>query len=241
MTTALPARVAALREKLARLESLSSKAAEASELSGLRGDLRQPVHDLTALVERHVLFQTQGVPITTPESLMNLRRRAVSLRDKFRIDRTSRTLKKGTAWKAMLDEVTAASSDVEKSISAAWRDYRSTLFAGETPNKIRGSLAQTPGNNAALEAYRATYEAFTRLFQTPPSDPSVVERAQGLALELMRIAERFDYNVDPEVKVFLEAVQAGGAPLSLLTPAVLAWMQAGDGMDSYRIHAAEAQ
>lgn len=241
MTASLPTRVAALREKLSRLENLSSKAAEASDLSSLRGDLTQPVQALTALVERHALFQSLGVPANTPDSLVSLRRRAESVRDKFRVDRTSATLKKGTAWKVMLDETTTAAADVDKALNAAWRDYRSRLFSGETPSKIAGSLARTQGNIEALDAYRLTHEAFTRLFQTLPSDPSVIERVQGLALELSRIAERFDYDVDPEVKAFLEAVQAGGAPLSLLTPDVLAWIKAGDGMDSYRIRAAEAR
>lgn len=241
MTASLPARVAALREKLDRLKSLSSKTAEASDLSGLRGDLDQPARAVAAMVKRHSLFQSLGVPTTAPESLSNLRQRAESMRGKFRGDRTSATLKKGTAWKSLINEATAVSSDLDKALNAAWRNYRSILFAGDPPNKVRGSLAQTPRNKAALEAYSETYDAFTRLFQTFPTAPMVIERVQGLALELVRIGERFDYDVDPEVKTFLEAVQAGGAPLSLLTPAVLAWMKAGDGMDSYRIRAADVQ
>ena len=241
MTASLPARVAALHEKLDRLKSLSSKTAEASDLSGLRSDLDQPARAVAAMVKRHSLFQSLGVPTPTPESLADLRQRAESVRGKFRGDRTSTTLKKGTAWKSLISEATAVSSDLDKTLNAAWRNYRSILFAGDLPNKVRGSLAQTPRNKAALEAYSETYEAFTRLFQTFPTDPMVIERVQGLALELVRIAERFDYDVDPEVTAFLEAVQAGGAPLSLRTPAVLAWMKAGDGMDSYRIRAAEVQ
>ena len=241
MTASLPARVAALREKLGRLETLSSKAAEASVLSGLRTDLSEPVQVLTILTKRHALFQSLGVPTIAPESLGKLRGRAESVREKFRADRTSAALKRGQAWKAMLTEAAATSADVDKSLNAAWRDYRSTLFAGDSPGKIAGSLAGTQGNIEALNAYRLTYDAFTRLFQTVPADPTVIERAKGLAAELVLIAGRFDFNVKPEVKAFLAAVQAGGAPLSLLTPDVLEWMTKGDGMDSYRIRAAETQ
>lgn len=241
MTALLPARVAALREKLGRLQTLSSKAAEASDLAGLRTDLSEPVRVLTALTKRHALFQSLGVPTTAPESLGKLRGRAESVREKFRADRTSTALKKGQAWKVMLTEVTTASADVDKSLSAAWRDYRSALFSGDPPGKIAGSLAGTHGNVEALNAYRLTYDAFTLLFQAVPADPTVVERAKSLAAELVLIAGRFDFDVKPEVKAFLSAVQAGGAPLSLLTPDVLEWMKNGDGMDSYRVRAAETQ
>jgi len=47
----------------------------------------------------------------------------------------------------------------------------------------------------------------------------------------VRIAERFDYNVNPDVKSFLAAVQAGGAPLAMLTDDVLAWLKDGNGMN----------
>lgn len=241
MTASLPARVTALREKLGRLENLASKAAEASELSGLRTDLTEPAQHLAALAERQSLFETMGVPVATPESLGRLRGRAQGLRDKFGSARTSVTLKKGTAWKVMLTEAVTTSTDVDNALRTAWRDYRSTLFAGDAPGKLAGVLAGTPGNQSALDSYRATHEAFTRLFLTLPADAGVVERARSLAAELVLIAARFDFEVKPEVKAFLVAVQAGGAPLSLLTQDVLDWLQSGNGMDSYRIRAADPQ
>jgi hypothetical protein len=241
MTTSLPDRLTALKEKLGRLESLSSKKQEASNLAGLRTDLGEPVQALTALTRRQGVFEDLGVPVSQPDSLASVRKRAEGIRERFRAVRSSATLKKGNAWSLLLTELSSASADVDKSLAAAWREYRSALFAGEAPAKIAGVLASTKGNLDALQAYRLTHEAFTKLFQSPPSDPTVVERAKGLAAELVRIAARFDYEVKPEVKTFLAAVQAGGAPLSLLTPEVLDWLKSGDAINSYRIRAAETQ
>ena len=241
MTTSLPARVAALRDKLGRLESLGSRATEASELSGLRTDLAEPARQFTELTQRKSLFEKVGVPVATPESVVKLRGRAEGLRDKFKAARTSVTLKKGTTWKQMLAEATATSIDVDNALRTAWKDYRSALFAGDPPGKLAGVLAGTPGNQSALDSYKATYDAFTRLFLTLPADVGVVERARSLATELVLIAGRFDFEVKPEVKAFLVAVQAGGAPLALLTPEVLDWLESGNGMDSYRIRAVEMQ
>ncbi|RYG89396.1 MAG: hypothetical protein EON59_01495 [Alphaproteobacteria bacterium] len=241
MNATLPARVSALRIKLGQLKDLSSKASEASDLSSLRTDLEQPVQTLAMLVKRQREFEDLGVPTSAPESLGKLRSRAASVRERFRAERTSVTLKKGQAWKAMLAETATATVDVEKSLITAWKEFRSAIFAGDTPAKISGTLAGTQGNIDALDAYRATYDAFNRQFLTLPSDGAVVTRARDLAAELMLIAGRFDYNVEPDVKAFLAAVQAGGAPLSLLTPEVWKWLKDGEGMDAYRVRAAETQ
>ena len=241
MTTSLHDRLTALKEKLDRLENLSSKKQEASNLSGHRTDLGAPVQTLAALTRRQRVFEDLGVPVEQPESLGSVRNRASGIREKFREDRSSATLKKGNAWRLLLTELSSASADVEKSLGAAWRDYRSSLFAGDSPAKIAGVLAPTRGNLDALQAYRLTHEAFTKLFQSQPSDQTVVERARGLAAELVRIAARFDYEVKPDVKIFLAAVQAGGAPLSLLTSEGLDWLKFGNAIDSYRIRAAETQ
>lgn len=241
MTASLPGRLTELKEKLGRLNSLASRKQEASNLSGLRTDLGEPVQTLSALTLRQKVFEDLGVPVSAPDSLGVLKKRAEGVREKFRAERSSATLKKGQAWKLMLADLTSATADVDKSLGAAWREYRSTLFAGDAPAKIKGVLASTKGNLDALVAYQQTHEAFTKLFQSQPTDPSVVERASSLAAELVRIAARFDYDVKPEVKVFLAAVQAGGAPLALLTDEVLDWLKSGDAIDSYRIRAAETQ
>ena len=43
------------------------------------------------------------------------------------------------------------------------------------------------------------------------------------------------------MKAFLAAVQAGGAPLAMLTDDVLAWLKDGNGMNGYRIRAVDTQ
>lgn len=241
MTVTLALRTAALRDKLTQLDDLSSNAQEASNLSTLRTELSGPVQTLSALVQRQDLLIKSGVPVQERESLRVVRRRADGVRERFRSDRKSSTLKKGTAWKSMLTETDQAAKEIEQSLSAAWKEFRSSLFSGDAPGKIDASLARTPENIEALKAYRALYETFTRLFQTPPASPEVVDEARRLAAELVRIAGHFDFDVAPDVKRFLEAVQAGGAPLSLLTPEVVVWLQRGQSMDGYRIRAVEAR
>ena len=241
MTTSLPDRLTALKEKLGRLKSLSSQKLEASNLSGLRIDLFVPVQALATLTRRQSVFERLGVPVAQPESLSSVRKRAAGIQEKFRAERSSATLKRGQAWKLLLTELSSASADVDRSLGTAWREYRSSLFSGETPAKIAAVLASTKGNLDALKAYKLTHEAFTKLFQSQPTDPTIIERAKELAAELVRIAARFDYEVKPEVKTFLAAVQAGGAPLSLLTPEVLDWLKSGDAINGYRIRAAETR
>lgn len=241
MSLTLPTRVAELRDKLGRLQALSSKQAEASELAGLRTDLAAPAQSLGSLSARRRLLEQASVPVSSPDSLGRLRRRASTVREKFKADRTATTLKKGQGWRLMVDEAAVAIVDIDKALHDAWRDYRATLFSGEAPGKIRSVLAGTKENTDALEAYRVTHEKFMQHFQSLPTEPAAIERARALAAELVRIAERFDYNVNPDVKSFLAAVQAGGAPLAMLTDDVLAWLKDGNGMNGYRIRAVDTQ
>ena len=59
-----------------------------------------------------------------------------------------------------------------------------------------------------------------------------------MADDLKAIAGQFDFDVPAEVKAFLEAVQADGAALALLTPTVTAWLKDNDAFTAYRIVAA---
>ncbi len=241
MTAPLPVRVSALREKLIRLEELSSRAAEASELSDLRMGLSTPSHALTILAGRQALFNEWDMTVVVPESLKTLRKRARAVRERFKGDRRPATLKKGTTWNAMLADAKAAHTDLDSAQFAAWREFRSVIFSGNPPGNIEGRLAGTKENLEALAAYKTAYEQFSRLFQSLPTDQVSIERAKSLADELVKISGRFDFHVKPEVRAFLEAVQKGGAPLSSLTTDVLDWLKSGNAMDSYRIRAVDTQ
>ena len=62
---------------------------------------------------------------------------------------------------------------------------------------------------------RLSYQSFRAAFEALPQDVATVERVRQLANDLTETAKSFDFDVPQEVKAFLEAMQAGGAPLAL--------------------------
>ena len=236
MTTTLPARATALRERLARLDKLGSNVAEASDLEGLRGDLAGRTERLDIHLKNQALLVDAVIPVPPPASLLAARKRAVGILEKFRTQTKAATLKRGQAWRSLLDEIDTGSRDLASAVLAAWRAYRQQAFAGDTPAVIRSRLARTKANDATFNEYQKLFDRLKAAFETLPSDRAAIDRVKQLAVELEAAAQGFDFAVPAEVKAFLEAVlSVSGAPLALLTPAVLKWLKENDSFESYRI------
>jgi hypothetical protein len=239
MTTTLMVRLAALRERLARVDQMSAKVAEAGALEDLRSDLSRRSDKLAPALATQALLAKAAISVPSPPSLNVLRTRAADLLRKFRAEQTSATLKRGKTWQTMLKQIDAAAEDLDVSVRNGWRAFRSEVFAGETPAAIRDRLARTKPNEDAFETYCDLHQRLHAAFQQLPRDAAAIEQVRRLGAELQAAAAKFNFDVPQDVKVFLEAVQSvSGAPLALLTPAVEVWLKENNIFDNYRIRAA---
>lgn len=239
MTGSLPERAKALRARLGRLDEMGANAAEAGLLDDLRSELSAPIARLKGHLDQRSILTTAGIAAELPPSLETGRKRAATLQEKFVAENKAATLKKGRNWSQLLTDIDTASSDVAKAVSSAWRAHRQEIFGGEAPSVIRARLAMTSENMAAIKRYETLHQNFRAAFETLPPDGAMIERVKRLARELTETAKSFDFNVPKEVKAFLEAIQAGGAPLTLLTETVQAWLKTNNALDSYRIRASD--
>jgi hypothetical protein len=237
MKDALPIRVSALQDKLDRLQGLKANAIEARDFSALKLDLEAPTQVFANLLKQKAMLTNQQVIVNLPSSLAQVRKRASTLREKFRAEKKSTTLKRGTGWSSLLTEEAGAIKEVEAALLKSWKDFRSTAYAGDPPTVISNRIARTPENVQAERQYKETYTQFALLFQTLPSDASTVSKARTLAANLVSIAAQFNFAVSGDVKRFLDAVQNGGAPLILLTDEVKKWLAENDATDGYSIRA----
>lgn len=235
MSTSLPARTMALRERLVALDRLGANVEETGLLEDLRADLALPAAELSRALGQRALLLGSGIETPEPSSLETARKRAAALLDRFSAERKAAALKKGTGWANLLKEIKAASTDVSASVVRAWKGYRQTVFTGEAPALVKGRIAFTPANNAAFKTYEQLHQAFRAEFDKFPADQAAVERVKALAARLTETAKAFDFDVPADVKRFLEAIQSGGAKLDLLTEAVLEWLNENDAFDNYRI------
>ena len=240
MSTTLPARAAALRERLTKLHQMSSNVAEASALEVLRTELARNVAQLARQVDKEKVLTDAGILVPEPACLVAVRKKASTLLERFSATPKSATLKRGQAWRTMLEEIDTASRELGTAVVSAWKGHRSTVFAGDTPGAIETKLAKTKSNNDAYRVYQTLYGQFKAAFDNLPADKATTERIRKLGVELEAAAKLFDFNVPDEVKSFLAAVQSvGGASLALLTPDVLAWLHEKGSMHAYRVKSAD--
>lgn len=230
----LAQRVKSLHAKLESLKALTSGAEEAKSLAMLRDELHPAVEKLQRQIDSRTMLTAAGVTIDGPKELEPASRRAADLLDSFSVERTAASLKKGRTWRQLSEDVASGTNALTSAIMLGWKMHRENLFSGEAPQALRSQLAQTQSNLDALARYERSYDAF-KATGPVPREPSQVEQAGRLARELTTIT--FDRDVPAEVKLFLEKVQSGGAPLKLLTPTVQAWLEKNGASDGYVVRA----
>jgi hypothetical protein len=235
MSTSLPARAKALRDRLEKLDQMGSNVAETGLLENLRADLAAPAAELSRALDQRALLTDSGISMTDPPALGTARNRAATLLEKFTTSQKAATLTKGTGWANLIREIKAASSEVGATAVKSWRAYRQEVFTGEAPAIVKGRVAFTPANDAAYKRYEQLFQSFRSEFERFPADLAAIERVRSLAADLTTTAATFDYDVPAEVKLFLEAVQSGGASLDLLTGTVKTWLAENNAFASYRI------
>jgi hypothetical protein len=235
MTNALPSRVAALRASLTSLDAMATDVQETALLTDLQRELAKSVDALDRSLVQCQILAKGGVTPNVPASLVTARTRAATLRQKFAGAPRSATLKSGTVWTTLLRDVGAAATDAETEAKMAWKDYRGTIFTGDTPAVIRGRIGWSDENKKAFERYERKFQNWRATADPLPSTASEVATVKAVAADLKSIAGEFDFDVPAEVKKFLDAVQANGAALALLTPAVVEWLKKKNAFASYRI------
>lgn len=235
MSTSLPARAKALRERLVALDHLGANVEETGLLEDLRSDLAPPAAELSRALDQRKLLVDSGVEAVSPASLDAVRKRAAGLLEKFTAEKKASTLKKGVGWAKLIQDIKAASKDLSAAVVKNWKAYQQTVFTGEAPGTIRGRIAFTPANSAAFKEYERLHQDFRTEFNRLPADKAGIEKVRTLAAKLTETAKAFDFDVPSEVKRFLEAIQSGGATLDLLTDSVKDWLKANNAFDSYHI------
>jgi hypothetical protein len=216
---------------------MRDKADEARLLDNLRSDIAKPVEGVRAQLARRDVLIRAGIKPSVPEAVTQPKRRSEALLDKFRAQPFAATLTKGKGWTQLVADLQLAATEFDGANVAAWRAYREQLFGGDSPSTIRARIAMTKGNAEAFQQYESLYVAFRKLFEQLPGDLSDVAIAERLANKLRETSSCFDFDVPSEVKIFLEAVQADGASIEMLTDEVRLWLKNNNAMKSYRVRA----
>ena len=123
MSTSLPARAKALRERLVALDRLGASVEETGLLADLSSELASPAAELSRALDQRGLLAGSGIETPEPPSVGAARKRAALLLKLFTAARKAATLKKGSGWANLLKEITAAATEVSTAVVRSWKLY----------------------------------------------------------------------------------------------------------------------
>jgi hypothetical protein len=215
------------RDCLSRLKSAEKGKEgleEAQLLSKLHDDLSTVARKFHETSAKAKMLIDAGIPIAVPPGLAKHQELISSTAERFREKPVSTTLKQGKKWPNLLGAIGEAATATEAALTAAWKLYiGSSLFAGPPPDEEARTMAATPKNQKALEAYRRLFERFASLRSSVPASAQIVKDLRKLSADLTAI--EFDRNVPRAIKSFLDATgTTTGASLDLLTDEVREWL-----------------
>lgn len=235
MSASLHSKIQNLRDRLEKLNQAQGSIDENSELSQLHAQL-QPICDNVKSALKHLsVLVEEGINVEEPRSLQSVKKRAQGILDKFSEEPTAATLKNGSSWRVLIENVKALPTELNDKANEAWKNYRNEVFQGRSARQIWDAMPPSIENEAAFKEYDVLYQSFSSEFKTVPSDPAVIAKVRIYASKLKDAEGNFDFDYPASVTQFLKAVSDGGASLSLLTDEVLEWITEKGDLDTYQI------
>jgi hypothetical protein len=227
-------RTRTLKERCARLQDLQNRIDETRKLDALLSELADRKSSLSKSRALATLLRSAGTQSDVPADVVTRNQaRLARLQTRFAGNRKASTLTQGRDWSQLVQDLKELEATFEATAKAAWSSYVNGLYAGETTAAIRGKVAKTDENTQALREHEITYGEFLRIAGRLPETAEDIAAARSVADRLSAI--RFDFNVPPAVKLFLDALSRGGAPLELLDNDVRTWLAANSQINRYQI------
>lgn len=132
-------------------------------------------------------------------------------------------------WTRLLAAADSANKAAADAARAAWEQVREEMGSMETPASLEARMPRTPANERVLTDYKTQYQQYAALVrQGTPSSASVLHDLSRAIERLREVQAGLTLSAPEAVRVFLRAVQQGNAGIDLLTPEVVAWLQAND-------------
>jgi hypothetical protein len=229
-------RTTSLKDRCAKLEHLNSRIDAAAALSTRLSELNGKAANLAPCIVTIRLLRDAGIAFDeVPDALLRARSALAKIQSRFAQNRTAGALTRGRDWNQLLGELSATIRALDERAAQAWKRFVERTFAGEAPAVVESRLARTDRNQEALKRYRQSYDGFSRAGANLPESMDDVEAVRRAAENLASIAKDFDFDVPDAVKRFLDALPQGGAPLSLLTDEVRAWITRQGQTNRYRV------
>lgn len=136
-------------------------------------------------------------------------------------------------WLRLVNQAKAATDIVREETRKAWRARIEATADLPAPEIIGNLMMPSPANQAALKAYRERFQRYRALRNSSePSSESDLKDLVDCENELTRRHSEFVLDMPSAVRRFQQELPVG-APLALLTPEVLAWLNSNDDLSRF--------
>jgi hypothetical protein len=145
-------------------------------------------------------------------------------------------------WLRLTNAAGSANERVREEAKAQWRQLVENLGHIDAPSILAGRMIKTPSNEAILSQYQQHYSKYLAATRVDLPAASTSKSEITSAVEsLQTLREQLNGNAPDSVRVFLKAVESGGAPLELLTVEVVEWLHKNDDPNRFLIKPKAAQ
>ncbi len=222
-----------LQEQLIRLRQVRQHHDKASELGLRREELelrRMKLASATAAAT--VLVSHQHLTSTRLPGADKAQRSCAAVRQ--RLDSDPATLKTGRDYSLLLSRLDDTTRSLAEEAKAAWSELTKEH---EVDDRYLSQVAQVPGQTEAVDAIRLARAALKSASAEVPVSEEQYQHFLTCSAALQAALGKVDRGDFPdEVLAFFKKAQSpGGAPLSLLTDGVRAWLERKDMVQALRV------
>jgi hypothetical protein len=132
-------------------------------------------------------------------------------------------------WARLINAAESANETVRETARAQWRQFVESLGHVDSPAILEGRMLKTPANEAILLTYKEQYARYLAAIRNDlPSSVATKEEVAHAVVVMQGLREQLEGTAPDAVRLFLNAIETGGAALELLTPEVMEWLRAND-------------
>lgn len=220
-----------VRHRLELADNARENIHEVEELVRLRKSIEDFSLKLNQLASNAELLRNEGLTLTPISNLPKVVKLVDEIKVKFSEHKSSKTLKQGRRWSALIKQLKTLLQDIYQSQKSDWLVYfNNNYFGGVPPSQKERILLHTPENDKSLQLYKELYERFSRFKSISPNNKEEFDLLRNLSHQLNSI--EFKENAPECVREFLAATNTG-ANLELLTSEVMDWLRDNNLLNSY--------
>ena len=226
-----------LETTLSQLELARRGASDGAAIDQRLQQWNAPLGELRSARKRSGWLQMDLAQINSyPEQLERTRQLANEAADRLDANPDINSLTEQDLWVRLLQTTEKTGVILQDAIKERWRQQTAD-FQQLTPfHQLRSAASPVPQNDAPLRVYESNYSTAARIAGTESPRAQVdVDALANCVAACRSAAADLRFDAPGEVADFFRAVNAGGASMTLVTPAVLQWLSGNDQLSRYTV------